>query len=83
MTQGQCLRTIYFSWQHVLLQHIEFLDKEKYTNNVNDNFMFFIGELGLVGGTFDVIGKNPVKRLINFLHKEVKIRNLNITMLCL
>jgi hypothetical protein len=40
--------------------------------------MFFIGKLGFISGTFNVISESTIKRLINFLHKEVKIRNLNI-----
>jgi len=54
-----------------------------YTRDVDNNFMFFIGKLGFISGTFNVISESTVKRLINFLHKEVKIRNLNIINFCI
>lgn len=38
--------------------------------------MFFIGKLSLVGCAFDVLTESAVKRLVYFLHKEVKIGNL-------
>jgi hypothetical protein len=50
----------------------------RYTRDIDNNFMFFIGKLGFISGTFNVISESTIKRLINFLHKEVKIRNLNI-----
>lgn len=77
----QYLGTIYFFWQHVLQLHTEFLYKVDCTGYINDNFMLFVRELGLIVGAFYVIGESTIKRFVECLHLEVKKLNLNLSIL--